>query len=188
MHFVSVVTSSLALLGFAAALPAASKGDIASLEMRQSSPSLGISVYWGQPGISVLSLTSVCTDPSYDIVNLAFVTDLFGAKGYPKMNLGGFGPSSAQKSFGATDLVDGNTIIEAIGKCQTNGKKVVMSIGGATGTQHFTTANYATAAATNIFNLFLGGSNSTTAPIRPFGTKVLDGIDLGKLFPSSKRT
>ena len=58
--------------------------------------------------------------------------------------------------------------------CQSKGKAITLSLGGATGQIGFSSDSQAQQFATQIWNLFLGGSSST----RPFGTAVLDGIDL----------
>ncbi|KAG6848623.1 Chitinase 1 [Blastosporella zonata] len=58
--------------------------------------------------------------------------------------------------------------------CQAKGKIITLSLGGATGDSTFTSNAQGEQFADTIWNLFLGGSSST----RPFGTAVLDGIDL----------
>lgn len=51
---------------------------------------------------------------------------------------------------------------------------LTLSLGGGGGTYGFTSDTQAESFADTIWNLFLGGSSST----RPFGTAVLDGVDL----------
>jgi chitinase len=63
--------------------------------------------------------------------------------------------------------------------CQSKGKLVTLSLGGATGSVGFQSDAQATSFAQTIWNLFLGGSSST----RPFGNAVLDGYVLGDLAP-----
>lgn len=58
--------------------------------------------------------------------------------------------------------------------CQSKGKIVTISLGGATGSATFSSDAQAEAFADTIWNVFLGGSGS----VRPFGAAVLDGVDL----------
>ncbi|KAI9277836.1 glycoside hydrolase superfamily [Sporodiniella umbellata] len=58
--------------------------------------------------------------------------------------------------------------------CQSKGKLVTLSLGGATGGAGFQSEQQALSFADTIWNMFLGGSSST----RPFGDAILDGIDL----------
>jgi chitinase len=55
--------------------------------------------------------------------------------------------------------------------CQSKGKLVTLSLGGATGGVGFQSDSQATSFADTIWNLFLGGESS----IRPFGDAILDG-------------
>jgi chitinase len=55
--------------------------------------------------------------------------------------------------------------------CQSKGKIVTISLGGATGAASFTSDAQAAAFGDTIWNTFLGGSGS----VRPFGGAVLDG-------------
>ncbi|KAG0302117.1 Chitinase 1, partial [Dissophora globulifera] len=61
-----------------------------------------------------------------------------------------------------------------ISACQANGKAVVISIGGASGSYHLDDAASGKAFAEQIWDMYLGG-NSTT---RPFGDAIVDGVDL----------
>ena len=93
--------------------------------------------------------------------------------------------TSAQSAAGASGLIDcvSDGYSTQVKSCQAAGKKVFLSIGGAKDYSDTTIANDASAreVAYTLWNLFLGGtSNSTTAPIRPFGDFVFDGLDLGK--------
>ncbi|RXW16586.1 hypothetical protein EST38_g9260 [Candolleomyces aberdarensis] len=62
----------------------------------------------------------------------------------------------------------------AISACQSKGKLITLSLGGVTGAVGLSSDSQASAFADLIWNLFLGGKSST----RPFGTAILDGIDL----------
>ena len=76
--------------------------------------------------------------------------------------------------FAGTQLPNCQFLASAIQTCQSKGKIVTISLGGATGAAGFTSDAQASQFANTIWNLFLGGSSST----RPFGDAVLDGIDI----------
>ena len=73
--------------------------------------------------------------------------------------------------FAGTQLPNCQFLASAIQTCQSKGKIVTLSLGGATGAAGFTSDAQASQFATTLWNLFLGGSSST----RPFGNAVLDG-------------
>jgi len=67
--------------------------------------------------------------------------------------------------------------IEAgIKECQRAGKQVLISLGGATGGYGFKNDGQARLFADRVWNLMLGGNKLKN--IRPFGSAVLDGVDL----------
>ncbi|KAF9611947.1 hypothetical protein IFM89_037167 [Coptis chinensis] len=57
--------------------------------------------------------------------------------------------------------------------CQSNGIKVILSIGGASGSYSLASSDDAKQVATYLWNNFLGGQSSS----RPIGDAILDGID-----------
>ncbi len=147
-------------------------------------PNLNV-VYYSQTDLtSTVPLTQICADPSIDIVILAFVTELFGPGNYPSMNMASncWAPNTAQQAAGATGLLDcvGDGLAAKIATCQSQGKKVMLSLGGAFANLQIPSEDKAVEAAHTLWDLFLGGSNSPSAPLRPYGSVVLDGIDLGK--------
>ncbi len=73
--------------------------------------------------------------------------------------------------FPGTQLPNCGFLASDIQTCQSKGKIVTLSLGGATGAAGFTSDTQASAFADTIWNLFLGGSSST----RPCGNAVLDG-------------
>ena len=92
--------------------------------------------------------------------------------------------------FNGTQLPNCQFLASSIQTCQSKGKIVTISLGGATGAAGFTSDAQASQFANTIWNLFLGGSSST----RPFGSAVLDGcvlsisvFDLQKLIVSQCR-
>lgn len=141
-------------------------------------------VYYSQTDLTkTVTLTQVCSDPSIDVVILAFITSLFDKGGYPSMNMASncWAPNAAQQNAGATGLLDcvGDGFAAQISSCQSLGKKVLISMGGIYSKLQVSSADQATQAAHLLWNLFLGGTDATTAPLRPYGSVVLDGIDLG---------
>ncbi|KAG8157221.1 hypothetical protein KVR01_012929 [Diaporthe batatas] len=130
------------------------------------------------------NLSEVCENDNFDIVILAFITSL----NPPKLNMGKDtgSPSDAQKEQEGFELFDGTvapvggqSIADQISGCQEKGKKVMISFGGDERFSNatFKSADEATKAADQVWNLYLGGTDS--ADIRPFGSKVtLDGLDL----------
>lgn len=74
-------------------------------------------------------------------------------------------------TFPGTELPDCSALASDIQLCQSKGKIVTISLGGATGAVGFTSDSQAESFADTVWNLFLGGTSST----RPFGDAVLDG-------------
>lgn len=123
----------------------------------------GIATYWGQ-NTNEGTLASACSTGNYNIINIAFL-NVFGNGQTPRLNLAGHcNPST----LGSCSSV-GNDIA----KCQSQGIKVLLSMGGAVGTYSLSSPADAQEVATYLWNNFLGGTSNT----RPFGPVVLDGID-----------
>ncbi|CAL5228206.1 g11293 [Coccomyxa viridis] len=122
---------------------------------------LNVGAYWGQgDGTSMTepSLAASCTN--YNLVYVSFLINFgYGQNVANGMNL-------AFHSIAATG--------PEITQCQSKGVKVILSMGGAVGNYGFSSAADAIATADQIWNVYLGGSASN----RPFGTAVLDGVDL----------
>ena len=75
-------------------------------------------------------------------------------------------------TFSGTDLANCQSAMASdIKTCQSKGKLVTLSLGGATGQVGFSSDLQAEKFAIQVWNLFLGGSS----PARPFGDVVLDG-------------
>ncbi|KAJ9681304.1 hypothetical protein PVL29_020264 [Vitis rotundifolia] len=121
-----------------------------------------IAVYWGQNG-NEGSLADTCSSGNYGIVNIGFLV-VFGYNQTPQMNLASHCDPS---SNGCTGLSDD------IRSCQGRGIKVLLSIGGGSGSYSLTSAKDARQVANYLWNNFLGGQSSS----RPLGDAVLDGID-----------
>lgn len=147
-----------------------------------------IAVYYGQTAVtSQVKLTTLCQDPNVDIVILAFVTDYFGPGGYPSINMGAncYPATTAQQQAGATGLLDCSELAPQISTCQSIGKKVLLSLGGAISTSSIPSSTQATQLATTLWNLF-GGGHSGNQDIRPFGNVSIDGFDIGTDLESSR--
>ncbi len=71
-------------------------------------------------------------------------------------------------------MLDCSFLAQDIQTCQSKGKIILLSLGGETGATTFSSAAQATAFGDTLWNLFFAGSSST----RPFGSAVLDGIDI----------
>ncbi|KAF9648538.1 class III chitinase [Thelephora ganbajun] len=140
--------------------------------------------YWGQnsrgasnptePANYQKPISFYCQDDAIDVIPVAFLTKFFSTGGLPEINLANTCSNVDNGTFPGTSLANCQNLAADIKACQAKGKLVTLSLGGATGSVSFTGDDQAQAFADTIWNLFLGGSSST----RPFGSAVLDGIDL----------
>ncbi|ONI25470.1 hypothetical protein PRUPE_2G305100 [Prunus persica] len=123
----------------------------------------GVAVYWGQNG-NEGTLAETCATGKYKYVNIAFLNK-FGNGQTPEINLAGHcNPAS-----------NGCTIVSSdITSCQSQGVKVLLSLGGGIGNYSLASPADARAVADYLWHNFLGGKKSTS---RPLGDAVLDGID-----------
>uniref|UniRef100_A0ACD5VT68 Uncharacterized protein n=1 Tax=Avena sativa TaxID=4498 RepID=A0ACD5VT68_AVESA len=119
-----------------------------------------IAVYWGQDG-GEGTLADACNSGLYAYVIVSFLST-FGQGQTPAINLAGH-------------CSDGNCNVFSsdITTCQSNGIKVLLSLGGSSGTYGLSSTEDAQSVATYLWDNFLGGSS----PSRPLGDAVLDGID-----------
>lgn len=142
--------------------------------------SSNLAVYYGQsPATDDFTLEQICQDDNVDLVVLAFVTTFFGPAGQPIINFGpatGGTPTLGAQKINATGLLDCPFLARNITTCQSLGKKVMLSLGGATGVTNFTSNAQATGFANNLWNLFGGGM--TSSDLRPFGNVTIDGFDV----------
>ncbi|KAL5495977.1 CHT2_3 [Sanghuangporus vaninii] len=140
--------------------------------------------YWGQNSYGATHsdvanfqkrLGFYCTSDSVtDTFPVAFLTTAFGEGGLPSIDLANICNPNDNATFAGSELPNCSALASDIQTCQAAGKIVTLSIGGATGAVTLTSDSQAETFADNIWNIFLGGSSST----RPFGSAVLDGIDL----------
>jgi len=110
--------------------------------------------YWGQGDGGDPNLSSVCDDPSYDIIIISFITVL-GNYQTPQLNTDNFNTGDVQH-------------------CQDMGKMVMVSCGGGGNPLSFQSEADANNGAQQIWDLFLGGSSNN----RPYGDFKFDGVDL----------
>ncbi|CUM63498.1 uncharacterized protein PRCAT00001074001 [Priceomyces carsonii] len=130
-----------------------------------SSSSQNVAVYWGQNSAgSQEALSTYCDSDSVDIVILSFLY------GFPDLALNFANACTDSFSDG---LLHCPTIAEDIKSCQAGGKKILLSLGGATGSYGFTSDSEAKEFATTLWNKFGGGSDDE----RPFDDAVVDGFD-----------
>ncbi|PFH49205.1 glycoside hydrolase family 18 protein [Amanita thiersii Skay4041] len=134
-----------------------------------------LAVYWGQDSAGQQQrLSFYCEDDTVDIIPLAFLYVFFDKGGYPVMDFSNICSNFGGNSFSGTNLADCSFLAEDIQTCQKKGKVVLLSLGGATAKVGFGDDSQAEGFAELIWNTFLGGKND----IRPFGSAILDGIDL----------
>ena len=122
----------------------------------------GIAIYWGQNG-NEGTLKETCATGNYNFVNLAFLST-FGNGQAPMINLAGHCDPSVSGCTGLSSDIK---------FCQAQGIKVMLSIGGASGSYSLSSTDDANQVATYLWNNFLGGKSSS----RPLGDAILDGID-----------
>ncbi|KAG6491194.1 acidic endochitinase-like [Zingiber officinale] len=121
-----------------------------------------IAVYWGQNG-NEGSLADTCNTGLYSYVMISFLTT-FGNGQTPVLNLAGHCEPLSGTCTGLSD---------DIRQCQSQGIRVLLSIGGATGSYSLSSSDDASSVATYLWNTYLGGSSGS----RPLGDAALDGID-----------
>ncbi|KAK9760247.1 Chitinase 2, partial [Basidiobolus ranarum] len=119
-------------------------------------------------------LAYYCQDDTLDVIPLAFLNTFFGQGGLPALNLANTCNLKDNATFPSTGLLNCPIVSNDIKFCQSRGKSIILSLGGAGGSYGFQNDTQAQEFATQIWNLFLGGKSDT----RPFGDTVLDGVDL----------
>ena len=144
-----------------------------------------LAVYYGKTDLSVTTdLTTICQDPSIDIVILGFLLNILGPGGLPTMALNNTngelceGPNASMLSAGGTNMRRCEKLEQGIKDCQAAGRKIFISVGGAKGTQFFSSQAEAETAATVLWDLF-GHGTGLNKSLRPFGeSTTVDGFDI----------
>ncbi|KAF9089707.1 Chitinase 1 [Mortierella sp. AD031] len=129
--------------------------------------------YWGQNSVSYVGgkegdLIDYCQDGNVNVFAMAFISQI--QNGRPILNLA----NHCTLTFPGSTLLNCPKVGQDIKACQANGKAIILSIGGASGSYSLPDAQAGRAFADQVWDLFLGGSSTT----RPFGDAILDGIDL----------
>ncbi|CAA7258783.1 unnamed protein product [Cyclocybe aegerita] len=143
-----------------------------------------VAVYWGQNSYGAANgadtanfqkpISFYCNDNAIDVFPVAFLHVFFGPGNAPSINLANTCNPTDNTTFPGTTLSDCSALAAEITACQAKGKILTLSLGGATGAVGFQSDDQASNFAQTIWDMFLGGSSST----RPFGSAVLDGVDL----------
>lgn len=131
-------------------------------------------MYWGQGYATELNeknLGFYCQDDTVQVVMLSFLY-IFPAAATLKMDFRACKTLCNDPTY--PEMICCPSVATDIATCQSRGKKVILSLGGATGVYSLSSPSAATSFATLMWNMFLGGSGV----VRPFGTVKLDGIDL----------
>ncbi|KAJ2615041.1 Chitinase 2 [Coemansia sp. RSA 1804] len=123
--------------------------------------------YYGQNSArNQKQLGEYCKDATEDVIVLAFMN------GFPNILLNF--ANACETTFDGSSLLHCPNIAKDIKYCQSQGKAVVLSMGGAAGSYGFSGDGDAISFADTVWNMFFNGK----ATQRPFDDAVLDGIDL----------
>ncbi|KAG1891734.1 glycoside hydrolase family 18 protein [Suillus fuscotomentosus] len=154
---------------------------IAAFDM---SSNQNLAVYWGQNSYGAVNpdntaewqqpISYYCDDTIIDTFPIAFLDEFYSTDNLPSIDLANTCNTGDNSLFSGTNLLNCSFLASGIETCQAAGKIVTISLGGATGSNGFANDTEAAAYAQTIWDLFLGGSSST----RPFGSAILDGIDM----------
>ena len=182
----AAITTAAASATVVAPYPVSANASTSGSFSAQSSKNLA--VYYGQsPATELYTLEEMCQDQNVDMVVLAFLTTFTGPGNQPVINFGpatGGTPTLGAQKINATGLLDCPLLAKNITACQKLGKKVLLSLGGASGVTNFTSDEQATSIAQNLWNLFGGGM--TDSDMRPFGAVKIDGFDIDNEDHSTK--
>ncbi|KAJ1659848.1 Chitinase 2 [Dispira simplex] len=138
-----------------------------------------LAVYWGQNPWGGQHLEDsanweqnidyYCHDDSIDTLLVSFLIN-YNLGGLPELNLA----NHCNTTYANTKVHHCPDIAKGIKYCQSRGKKVLLSLGGAEGRYGFQDDQGAIKFAQLLWDMFLGGKHD----LRPFDDAVLDGIDL----------
>ncbi|KAK6514233.1 Chitinase 1 [Arthrobotrys conoides] len=135
-------------------------------------------LYWGQNSAQISPqppLKSFCARPDVDILILSFIAILYSNEKIPILNQATAQCTRAPGSAGG-QVVCPDLALE-IEYCREQGKKVLVSLGGATTGYEVQSPAEAEAAAKQIWDTYLGGGKDGMV-VRPFGEVEVDGVDL----------
>ncbi|KAG0659775.1 Chitinase 1 [Maudiozyma exigua] len=127
-----------------------------------------VAVYWGQNSQgSQESLATYCQSSDADIFLLSF------ADAFPSLSLN-FANACSDTFADNSGLLHCTQIAADISTCQSLGKKVLLSLGGASGAYGFTDDSQAETFAQTLWDTFGEGTGVTD---RPFDSSIVDGFD-----------
>lgn len=128
-----------------------------------------LALYWGQASAgSQKSLAEYCSSTPGDIYIVSFLS-AFSGSGTPTLNLAG----ACSDTFSGSSLLHCSQVAQDIKTCQSQGKKILLSLGGASGAYGFSSDADGEAFAQTLWDTFGGGSTAN----RPFDDAVVDGFD-----------
>jgi chitinase len=165
-------STTLASLGLAGTALAATSTS-ARLAARQAPGAQNV-VYWGQNGGGTIEnndLSTYCTpDAGIDVIVLAFLYSYGNGNTIPSGTIG-------QSCFIANSGQGQNceALSAAIGKCQSAGVKIILSLGGAVGSYNLGSTAEAETIAQYLWDSY--GNSGNTNVQRPFGNHFVDGFD-----------
>ncbi|KAF2760580.1 chitinase 4 [Pseudovirgaria hyperparasitica] len=140
-----------------------------------------VAVYWGQNSYGQSSgdlaqqrLSYYCENTDFDVIVMSFLTRINGQGGQPELNFANQGDLC--EVFSGTNLLDCAELAADIPTCQSQGKTILLSIGGATYTEGgFQSESAAIEGAQMVWDIF--GPMTSTSGNRPFGNASIDGFD-----------
>ncbi|KAI0418120.1 putative endochitinase CHI2 [Xylaria grammica] len=172
MHFNKVSAGLGFMAGAAMAMPTLPNVP-SSFKTRQSSDPQNV-VYWGQNGGGTIEnndLSAYCTsDAGIDILVLSFLYQWGNGNTIPS---GTVGQSCFISNSGEGQNCD--DLSAAITKCQSNGVKIILSLGGASGAYSLSSADEAKAIGKYLWEAY--GNSGNTSVQRPFGDAFVNGFD-----------
>jgi len=166
MHYPTILTFLGLMAGAASAAPH-------TLSSRQAAGAQNV-VYWGQNGGGTIEnndLSTYCTSSSgIDILVLAFLYEFGNGDNIPS---GTIGQSCFISTSGEGQNCD--ALATAIDTCQSAGVKIILSLGGASGSYSLQSDSEAEAIGQYLWDSY--GNSGNTSVERPFGDTFVNGFD-----------
>jgi chitinase len=167
MQFFSLLAAFSLMAGTALTSPT-------QLSSRQAKGAQNV-VYWGQNGGGTVEnndLGAYCTASSgIDILVLGFLYQFGNGVTVP----GGTFGESCQVLAGSGTAQDCSNVAESISTCQEAGIKIILSLGGASGSYSLQSASEAEAIGQYLWDAYGNGGSSGVQ--RPFGGVIVNGFD-----------
>lgn len=166
MHFPTIFTGLGLMITAASAAPYA-------LSSRQAPGAQNV-VYWGQNGGGTVEnndLSSYCTSSSgINIIVLAFLYEFGNGNNIPSGTIG-------QSCFISTsgEGQDCDAVASSIATCQAAGIKIILSLGGASGSYSLQSQAEAETIGQYVWDSY--GNSGNTSVQRPFGNNFVNGFD-----------